>query len=402
MNLFLRLLGTAALVAFILAGQGCGDPVRPVTSSQGPQATQPADAAQPSETSAKAKDKEPGQAPDKTGEKARPLSEADLIKLIELQPDEQVVLERVKKHGIDFTVDDAALERLKKAGAPAGVLVALQAPRSDKGPIMLWCEPYSTAWGTPYLHSEISINGKVVDTFTSSKAKDVGELLKQGWNTITMKTPAGAPYGNGNYLQFQFGPVQKGKDNKPVMSPAIWKFTNGLDWKNKDGKWAHQSDPDAKEVTLTFTVYLGRPELEKGEGKKGDYILKSETFKDGATQPVSSTVTVNGTTLTSFVSLKRDIVITPLLKKGKNEVEIVTHRVPNVIYDWHSTIIVAGPGEWVAADNKYLFKEIVKLKNLDGWIRDKKTGKWLNKEKPDEGTVKRVLTFTLDEAPKGN
>lgn len=389
-----RVLALAGLLTFVLAAQGCGE-AKPLASGQGPAATQPADPVKSTELVEKTKDKEP----DKTPEKAKPLSEADLVKLLELQPDEQVVLGRIEKQGLDFKVDDAARERLKKAGAPPAVLLALQGPKSATGSIMLWCAPQTKEWATPNLHSEISINGKVVEIFTSSKAKDVGGFLKHGWNTITMKTPAGAPYGEGNYLRFQFGPVHKGKGNEPVMSPVIWRFTNGLDWQDKGGKWTHQSDPDAKAVTLTFTVYLGHPELEREGGKKADYILHAAPNVVGATTPVSSTVTVNGTTFTSLLGVQRDIVITPLLKKGKNEVEIVTHRVSGVIYDWSSTIVVAGPGEWIATENEYQFKEIVKLRNLDGWIRDSKTGKWLNKENPEEETVKRVLTFNLDEAP---
>jgi WD40 repeat protein len=59
----------------------------------------------------------------------RPLSEADLLKLVELQISDRAIIARMDRGGVDFKVDDAVLERLRKAGASDAVLNALR-----KGP----------------------------------------------------------------------------------------------------------------------------------------------------------------------------------------------------------------------------------------------------------------------------
>jgi hypothetical protein len=67
----------------------------------------------------------------------KPLSEADLVKLIELQIDDQAVVARLEKGGVSFKVDSAAVTRLEKAGASAAVVAALQKlaePKKATGP----------------------------------------------------------------------------------------------------------------------------------------------------------------------------------------------------------------------------------------------------------------------------
>jgi hypothetical protein len=56
----------------------------------------------------------------------KPLTEADLVKLIELQIDDKAVVARLEKGGVSFSVDDAAVERLKKAGASSVLVAAVQ------------------------------------------------------------------------------------------------------------------------------------------------------------------------------------------------------------------------------------------------------------------------------------
>jgi hypothetical protein len=58
------------------------------------------------------------------GKKA--LEEADLAKLIELQIDEATIVSKINGSGIAFQVDDAALARLKKAGASEAVAAAVR------------------------------------------------------------------------------------------------------------------------------------------------------------------------------------------------------------------------------------------------------------------------------------
>jgi WD40 repeat protein len=56
----------------------------------------------------------------------RQLNEADLLKLVELQISDQAIIARVEQAGLEFKVDDAVIERLKKAGASDTVLGVLQ------------------------------------------------------------------------------------------------------------------------------------------------------------------------------------------------------------------------------------------------------------------------------------
>jgi Mg-chelatase subunit ChlD len=57
---------------------------------------------------------------------SKPLSEADVLKLVELGLDDEVIVARLGRAGLSFAADDAAVERLKKAGASAAVLAAVR------------------------------------------------------------------------------------------------------------------------------------------------------------------------------------------------------------------------------------------------------------------------------------
>ena len=56
----------------------------------------------------------------------KPLDEAGIVKLIEIQFGDKGLIAKLKKDGINFTVDDASVERLKKAGASDAVLEAVR------------------------------------------------------------------------------------------------------------------------------------------------------------------------------------------------------------------------------------------------------------------------------------
>jgi hypothetical protein len=56
----------------------------------------------------------------------KPLSEADLLKLVKADLEDEVIIALIKKRGVDFKADDEALARLKKGGASPAVLAALQ------------------------------------------------------------------------------------------------------------------------------------------------------------------------------------------------------------------------------------------------------------------------------------
>ena len=115
------------------------------------------------------------------------------------------------------------------------------------------------------------------------------------------------------------------------MDPVLWSFRNNTDWKHVGNTMRHRSGPDVKEVTLTFRVFFAGLKYVSGAVKAGDYVLEhQQTYID--TPQVTSTVFVNGTPLNTFLSPGgKAVVITPLLKKGKNEFRVFSSRVPNLL-----------------------------------------------------------------------
>ena len=145
-----------------------------------------------------------------------------------------------------------------------------------------------------------------------------------GWNTVTVRTRVRPEVTEENRLQIEIGPTRKDPETgKVVMDPVLWSFTNGTDWKHQGTTMRHRSGPDVKEVTLTFRVFFAGLKYVSGAVKAGDYVLEhQQTYID--TPQVTSTVFVNGTPLNTFLSPGvKAVVITPLLKKGKNELDIV-------------------------------------------------------------------------------
>jgi WD40 repeat protein len=65
-------------------------------------------------------------------EDPKPLNEAELLKLVELQQKVEAMLSRIEKRGVDPSVDAAAVERLRKSGAPLEVLSAIRKARTPK------------------------------------------------------------------------------------------------------------------------------------------------------------------------------------------------------------------------------------------------------------------------------
>lgn len=66
------------------------------------------------------------------GAQDKPLAEKDIVSLIELQIDEAAIVGKLQKGGLSFSVDDAALARLKDAGATEAILKAVQAAGARK------------------------------------------------------------------------------------------------------------------------------------------------------------------------------------------------------------------------------------------------------------------------------
>jgi predicted NACHT family NTPase len=105
--------------------------------------------------------------------KVRPLSEADVLRLIELQKEEGAILARLDRAGVGFTVDDALLERFKKAGASPAVLAALRRgplPPTRPGAVALAGQPLVIKGHTNTVHAvAFSPDGQLIATGSEDK-----------------------------------------------------------------------------------------------------------------------------------------------------------------------------------------------------------------------------------------
>jgi HEAT repeat protein len=68
------------------------------------------------------------------GADPKALTEADVLKLLDLQIGDKAITTQLGKRGVAFAVDDAVLERLKKAGASEEVLAAVKKAGDTKKP----------------------------------------------------------------------------------------------------------------------------------------------------------------------------------------------------------------------------------------------------------------------------
>lgn len=412
-----QVLACTWLAGLLAVGLGCAEANRgepkaaPAGKPADPVAEVPAPRDQPAAVGKAGDTPKPA---DKADAPAKPLTEAELVSQCEVQTDVQVVLRLLDKRGIAFPVDDALLDRMKKASVPQAVLVWLQRkrdpvePTPDQGGLTLFVSRPFDVYGKKenFLHTELSINGKVIGTFTAEHTKVIEPFMKKGWNTITMKTTAKEPATSNNWLDFTIGSVKKADANTPKMSPVLWSFTNSYDWTRKGDHYAHRLGPDTKVVTLTLNLYYAGMELEGTEAKKGDYVVQSGRGSptDGlyglCMSSVTTTVIVNGTPVNSFMGCTRRVKITPLLKQGRNEVEIVTHRIKDLLNGTTEKFDLGGPAEWNPGANAFEFKPLLPFDTTTGWERDPKSLQMGVVGKPGAESHKRVLSFMVEELPK--
>jgi hypothetical protein len=269
------------------------------------------------------------------------------------------------------------------------------------GKIYVWTEREYSAWDNP-LHSEMTINGQTVNIFSSDTFEPVEQYLKQGWNDIAIKTKPQEPAAEDNQLTFRIGPMRPdpSDSNKVIMSPVIWEFCNGTDWKLEKGVYSIALGPDVKEVTLSYHVYWAGLDHEGVGLKAGDYVLQGKPAYTAWNTPVAGTVFVNGTALNSFLLANRQIVVTPLLKPGKNEIKLVSARVKNSLQDNDIEFFIGGPAEWNVGKNQFLLKPMTEFKAHQGWTQDANTGQLVNSADPNADTIERTIEFIMKEPEK--
>ena len=187
-------------------------------------------------------------------------------------------------------------------------------------------------------------------------------------------------------------------NGKPILLIA----RNDEDWKlNADtGKFTHPFGPNPKtpakkNVTVSYNFYYAGVAPELAEVKEGDYVLQMQTFFQ-KNPSVLATVTVNGKSLGSFQGGRRSLVITHLVKPGENEIKLATEAITTQLEENTTDFDVIGPMTYHTAQQKFLGKQVVQFKALEGWTRDKTTGVMHVKGKPGTTTHERTIRFNLE------
>jgi hypothetical protein len=114
----------------------------------------------------------------------------------------------------------------------AAVLVVLSgalAPvaSQETAALSTWVERQFASGDNP-LHTEFVVNGATVDIFTSDALQPIAAQIKDGWNTIVLKTTPQVPATKRNGLIFRVGPARQ-QGTKVAMSPVLWRFDNETD-----------------------------------------------------------------------------------------------------------------------------------------------------------------------------
>jgi Mg-chelatase subunit ChlD len=300
---------------------------------------------------------------------------------------------------IAFFVDDVPGGGLASTGKAAGSEVEGTPPEGAGKPVtapLAVLVKRNYGWENP-LHSEFAVNGKTVDIFSSETRKDIAKPFREGWNEITIITRPQDPASQGNDLMFKIGPMQKDpRTSEWIMNPVLWEFRNGTDWEFENGRHTHPLGPDTKEVTLTVPVFFAGMQHENATVKAGDYLLQAKANYGGWNTPITAMVYVNGTPLNSVLLQQRQMVVTPLIKKGPNEIKLVSRRIKNVFAGNDILFSLGGPAAWVPAKKNFEVKQIVKFEAMEGWEKDDRTGQLKNTANPEADTLERVISFNVE------
>ena len=250
----------------------------------------------------------------------------------------------------------------------------------------VWAQKSSRSRTNP-LHSQLRINGQVVDTFEDRSQWTVSKRIDAGtWNEFTLLTKAQQPIKGANHLTFGVGPVTK-TANGERMSPIVWDFVNNEGWELKNGQYQHRTNEKVVAVKLQF--YYGNLKHESRKPASHDYVISSRGASRSRNPSVTATVFVNGTPLTTFSTTPRRAVITDLLKQGSNTIKIVTHRVEGSLTDNDIRIQMSGP----AVGSQSGRRGVLWLSALTGWQRDAK-GKLIT-GKGESKRLEREVSFYL-------
>lgn len=247
------------------------------------------------------------------------------------------------------------------------------------------------------LHTELAINGKIVNIFTSDTWEPIQEYLVPGWNTITADTTLVDPGDIQNGLGFRIGPVrnESGAQGRFTMAPVLWEFRNYSDWRPVNGRYRHDSGPNVRNVKLAFKFYWAGLDDEVRQLDSGDFVLVGRPNYGNSDPPITATISVNGHVLNTFLAPERQIVISPYLKKGKNEIKVISTRVDQIVGRNDVEFSIAGPARWNTTQAQYTLKPVLQFKAMQGWTRDEETGRLINASNPKSDAVERVIPFMI-------
>jgi Zn-dependent protease with chaperone function len=263
--------------------------------------------------------------------------------------------------------------------------------------IDLWVERQYKTRDNP-LHTELSINDRAVGLYTSEVDEPLNEYLRPGWNTIALKTTPQQNVTQDNSLTFRIGPVARTGIQRS-MEVVLWELSNKTDWDLRNGRYVHRLGPQRTDITLQVPVYYAGLEHEERQTKNGDYILKGKPEYGSWNGPVSATVFVNGTPLNTFLFSERDVVITPLLKAGRNEITLVSKRIANGVRDNDIQFAIYGPVQWNVGQNTFTGPVVVEFGSLQGWKHEPSSGAWISVANPAAESVERTISLLVKELP---
>lgn len=321
----------------------------------------------------------------------------------DVKPEERASLEQIAAAGKGRYFDARTATELVKAAEEVAAIEPLSEPEGDgealgvAEPLELWVTKHYDSWEN-VLHSELTVNGRPVGTFGLAARKPIAKFLRRGWNTIELTTEAQASAGDDNGLFFRIGPTRKNPETgEAEMASVLWSFHNNGGWTLENGRFRHRLGPEVNRVTLRQELYYAGYEDEGVEPRDGDYVVKMDTAYDSWSSPLSATVFVNGTPLSSAFGPDRSVRVTNLLRPGKNEVKVVTRPVADSMDDNDVTIEVGGPIAYSPGRDGFVFTPLAEAKAMTPWTRDEATGRLVRKGDPRQAEFVRTLTFVVDE-----
>lgn len=250
------------------------------------------------------------------------------------------------------------------------------------------------------LHTEVLVNGTSAGVLTDKGALPIGRLLRPGENVLQFRTFCGARTTSGypTCLILDVGPAHR-TGSGLQMDRALWAYSNGADWafQKGPGLWTHKADPAAKDATVTARVYFTGLKGEGGVGRD-DYVLHAANGVANHFPPLTATAFINDVPVNSVFGVQRAVVITHLLRPGKNSVKLVARGLENHLGPDNPLKLSVGRGKFNAASGKVLISPLF-TQHAEADLRRDDDNRWVSVADPKAGTVTYTHELEVDELP---